>query len=394
MKINGKTFFRDPRLWLIAIMLIVMALAAQYALSHPVNYSLRERGNLSYCSAKVTQVVSEEINRNNEGIMRGRQTLSIVPTQGKHKGETLELQNVLTYEHGIYLQQGQTFVACIDESQSGEMIITAFSYQRSYTVLIVTLIFVAVLIFACGIKGLYAALSLAFSFLLLLFVTIPLISLGVSPIPSTLAVLLPILCVSCLLLLGFNKKAIVAFLASFSGILLSAVLFWLISGALHISGYNLDDIETLVVIAQKSSVRIRDLLFSSVLISSLGGILDVTVSVVSSVAEVYAANPSISRRELFRSGFRVGRDITCSTANTLILAFVGEFFITLFLYHIYGVAFEQLINLDNVAIEFGTAMSGTAALTMAAPLAAFLASRFVWGRLSEGAQKSGELPSG
>lgn len=236
----------------------------------------------------------------------------------------------------------------------------------------------------CGMKGLYAALSLAFSFILLLFVTIPLISVGVSPIPSTLLVLLPILGVSCLLLLGFNQKAAVAFLAS-----LSALLFWLISGALHISGYNLNDIETLVVVAQKSPIHIRDLLFSSVLISSLGGILDIAVSVVSSMAEVCGANPSIRRHELFRSGLRVGRDITCSTANTLILAFVGEFFVTLFLYHIYGVAFEQLVNLDSVAIEFGTAMSGTMALTMAAPLTVFLASRFVSGEPSDARRVSG-----
>lgn len=125
MKIDGRAFFRSPRLWLIGIMLIVMALAAQYALSHPVHYSLRERGHLSYCRAKVTKVVSEEITRNREGIVRGTQTLRIVPTQGRHTGETLELKNVLTYEHSVYLRQGQTFVACLDESQSGTMVITA-----------------------------------------------------------------------------------------------------------------------------------------------------------------------------------------------------------------------------------------------------------------------------
>lgn len=361
-------------------MLAAMAVAIGVGLQNSIRLPVSNRSNLSYCNAVVVQVVSETITRNQEGIARGTQTLRLRPTEGKHKNQTLDMKNVLNYEHSIYLRKGQTFVACIDESKNGSMVITAYSYQRSGSLLIVLLVFIAVLVLTCGAKGLYAALGLAFSFVMLLFVTIPLIAVGVGPTPATLLVLLPVLAVSCVLLLGFGRKAAVALLSSLSGVIISALLFWMVGSILHISGYNLDDIETLVVVAQKSPVHIRDLLFSGVLISSMGGILDVTISVVSSTAEVFTANPSLSRGELFRSGFRVGRDITCSTVNTLILAFVGEFFVTLFLYRIYGVGFEQLINLDNVSIEFGTAISGTAALALAAPLTAFLASCFFTGR--------------
>lgn len=359
---------------------VAMALAIAFGLTHPVNYSLKERGNLLYCSARVDKVTTEEITFSDEGIARGVQDFIAVPTEGRHKGKALEVHSVLNLEHSIYLKEGQRFILCIDESESGALLTSVYGYQRSGVIALVVVLFLLVLVLTCGKKGLRSAFGLIFGFVMLLFLTIPLISLGMQPLLATLLTLLPVMAVSLISLLGFSRGALTALLSTFLGIVFAALLFWVIGGALHVSGYNLDDIETLVVVAQMHPVHIRDLLFAGVIISCLGAIMDVAVSIVSSVEEIYGADPAASRGKLFRAGLRVGRDIAGSTASTLILAFAGTFFVTLFLFHIYDIGFIQLINMDDIAIEIAQAMSGTIALTLAAPLTAFLASRLCGGQ--------------
>jgi uncharacterized membrane protein len=70
-------------------------------------------------------------------------------------------------------------------------------------------------------------------------------------------------------------------------------------------------------------MKAGELLFAGMLIASLGAIMDVAMSVASSVCEVHASNPLLARGYLLRSGMNVGRDIMGTMANTLILAFTG-----------------------------------------------------------------------
>ena len=54
-------------------------------------------------------------------------------------------------------------------------------------------------------------------------------------------------------------------------------------------------------------IQVGGLLFSGLLISSLGAVMDVAMSIGSSMSEILGQNPNLNRRELFRAGIRVGR---------------------------------------------------------------------------------------
>ncbi|MDR2156655.1 MAG: YibE/F family protein [Clostridiales Family XIII bacterium] len=374
MMIRLKTSKREPVFFGLAI--LIMAAAIWFGLSHPVNYSNKERGNISYVSAKVIQVSHEEISRNDEGVHRGVQDLKVRPLEGSHKGETLEAHNILNLEHSIFLRENDRFILCIDESPGGGLLTSVHGYRRSTGIYLAGLLFLAVLILTCGKQGLRSAFGLMFGFVMLIYLSIPMISLGVQPSAAVFASILPILAVSLISLTGFTRKTIVTILSTFVGTLLAALIFRALGALLHISGYNLEDIETLVVVAQKHPIHIRDLLFSGVLISCLGAIMDVAVSVVSGVEEVCKTNHA-DRNALFRSGLQLGRDATGATVNTLILAFVGTFFVTLFLFHIYDIDYVQLMNMDDISIEIAQALSGATALALTAPITAFIASRLL-----------------
>ena len=87
---------------------------------------------------------------------------------------------------------------------------------------------------------------------------------------------------------------------------ISATLFSYASG---ITGYNVSDIETLMTLWTVQGIQVGSLLFAGLLISSLGAVMDVAMSIGSSMSEILAQNDSLSRRELWKAGIRVGRDM-------------------------------------------------------------------------------------
>ena len=118
---------------------------------------------------------------------------------------------------------------------------------------------------------------------------------------------------------GPTKKTVVATGGTVAGVVIagfSATIFSIASG---ISGWNVSDIESLLTLWNVSGIQVGGLLFSGLLISSLGAVMDVAMSIGSSIGEIHAQNPTISRKELFKAGMHVGRDMMGTDSNTLIL---------------------------------------------------------------------------
>ena len=57
---------------------------------------------------------------------------------------------------------------------------------------------------------------------------------------------------------------------------------------------------------------------------SLGAVMDVGISIASSIEEIHRTNPSLPSKNLFLSGMNVGKDIIGTMTNTLILAYTGS----------------------------------------------------------------------
>ncbi len=123
--------------------------------------------------------------------------------------------------------------------------------------------------------------------------------------------------------------------------------------------FSSSEAESLILIHESTGLKIKDLLFAGVLISSLGAIMDVGMSIVSSLYEVQHHNPSITARQLFRSGIEIGKDMIGTMTNTLILAFTGSAFITLLVFISYQVQFNQLFSSNYMAIEIAQGVCGT-----------------------------------
>jgi uncharacterized membrane protein len=102
-------------------------------------------------------------------------------------------------------------------------------------------------------------------------------------------------------------------------------------------------------------------------------LVDVTVGQSAAVFEFHDADPSASRRELFRRGMNVGRAHVAATVHTLVLAYAGAALPTLLLIAMYAAALGDIWNREMIVVEVVRALAGSIGLAAAMPLTTWLA---------------------
>ena len=176
-----------------------------------------------------------------------------------------------------------------------------------------------------------------------------------------------------MLLNGNSKKTYGAIIATVLGVVLSAICFYLMSEVLKINGFSSDEAESLVLINEATNLQIKDILFAGILISSLGAIMDVGMSIVSALSELFHHQPNLTQKQIFDSGIEIGKDMI----GTLILAFTGSAFVSLLVLFSYNVDVQQLMNSNYIAIEFAQGIAGTLGIVLTVPIASLIASTFL-----------------
>ena len=115
-------------------------------------------------------------------------------------------------------------------------------------------------------------------------------------------------------------------------------------------------------------------MYAGILISSLGAVMDVSVSIVAAITEIHEKAPDLKAKELFMSGMHVGHDMMGTMSNTLILAFTGGSINTLIWFYAYDLSYGQIINMYQIGIEVMQGLSGTSAIILTVPIVALISS--------------------
>ena len=302
----------------------------------------------------------------------GQQTLLVEILSGEHRGKMAEVRNIVFVDATVNPQIGQRIIIHFEYHGGGNYSGHVHSYVRDTAIYIIAALFLGLIVAVGGKAGLRSAYGLVFSFVALLFLLIPAIMRGGPPGFLTILVALLITAVSLIAIMGFEKKTWVSIAGTVVGIGFYCLFYVIISAALRISGANIPEMNQLVSIGFTDSINLTQLLFSGILIASLGAVTDTTVSVASATAEI--SKTGMSFGELFKSSIRMARDCVGSSANTLILAFTGTFFITLIMFQLHELNYTMLINRIDIAIEVLRAISASAGMILCAPATALLGS--------------------
>lgn len=215
-------------------------------------------------------------------------------------------------------------------------------------------------------------LGLAFAMFLIMAFLLPVIYHGWPPVAAGIITALLITVFSMVLLNGISRKTAVASAATMAGVFAAAVIYYIFSSILHLSGFNLEEAEELILIQNNTGMQVGELLFTGILIASLGAVMDMTMSVASSLFEMKHIHPEMTKKEIFQSGMVIGKDMTGTMCQTLVLAFAGTGVAALLVLISYGSTFNQLLSSDYVSLELMHSLTGSMAVILAVPITAFI----------------------
>ena len=315
--------------------------------------------------AEDTEILQDNLDSNGTRVCE--QKVHVKMLTGARKGEELDVTSSSGYLFGAACTVGMKVV--VMQSVAGETTIASvYSQDREWVIYIFALLYLLALCVIGGKQGIKGCLGLIFTFFCVIFVYLPLVYLRFSPFWAAVFICFLTTLVTMYLIGGPTKKTCAATLGTLAGVVLAGLSAWCFSKASGISGYNVSDIETLMTLWNTNRIQVGGLLFSGLLISCLGAVMDVAMSISSAIDEIYKQNTSLTRKELFKAGMRVGRDMMGTDSNTLILAFAGSSVSTLLLDYAYDLPYQQIINSNNIGIAIMQGLAGSFGIVLSVPL--------------------------
>jgi uncharacterized membrane protein len=299
-------------------------------------------------------------------------SITISVTSGQTAGEVFTTEQS-TGTGGRPLSAGDDILVLADAGPDGTTIYSFYEYQRSSPMLVLVALFAVIIIAFGRWRGVGALAGLAVSLLVLVVFLLPSLLDGNNAVLVALVGTSVIAFVALYLAHGFNPATSVALISTFAALAVTGALSWLFIRAAKFTGYT--DEGTQFLDALDVPIDPRGILLAGIVVGSLGVLDDVTVTQVSAVWELNAAQPGLTRGQLYRSALRIGRDHISSTVNTLFLAYAGAALPLLLLFSEAGQGIGSIAGREIVAVEIVRSLVGSIGLVSAVPIATWLAAQ-------------------
>ena len=281
----------------------------------------------------------------------------------------------------VFQDRDKTFAFCPEAVAVGDKILveeyTESNGVKSYyfgdfvriTPLVWLFVLFCALVLVFGkLKGLNTLISLAFTCLSVFLVLIPAILNGRNIYLWSILVCVYITVMTLLIISGASKKSLCACVGCVGGVLASGLIVVIMDKTLKMTGLLEDESVYLVNIYPDNPINLKAIIFAMIIVGAVGAVMDVAMSISSSLAEIKAKSPDITPAELIRSGFTIGRDMLGTMANTLVLAYIGSSLTTVLLLVSYNSTLSQVINREIIIADILQALAGSTGILLALPL--------------------------
>ncbi|OIU68615.1 YibE/F family protein [Rossellomorea aquimaris] len=357
---------------IISIILAGLAFAGSlYFVDH--NQSLYDRPIAEVENVKIINSNDmEDMNGNKDRLYTQQITAQI--KNGEHEGEKILLKNEYS-SSGAYDQPykpGNEVFVTIDKDgkDSGALTGGIEDVKRDKFLMLISWVFILLILVVGKKQGLFSLVTLAVNAVVL--------SYGLDVYIQTDGTSLLLVCsvgviiftaVSLLFVNGFNEKtyaaAVSTLITTFITLLISYAVVKLTGG----SGLRYEEMQFLT--------RPYEAVFlAGILIGCLGAVMDVAITLSSSIFGLYEKNQGISIKALTKSGFEIGRDIMGTMTNILFFVYISGAIPMLILYFKNASPLGFTLTM-NLSLETARALSGGIGIVLTIPIAIFISIFFV-----------------
>ena len=294
-------------------------------------------------------------------------------TSGANKGR--KFTEIVQPDSTRRLNQGQGVVIAYAPDAPRDLQYSVTDVNREFPMALLAGIFALAVVAVGRLRGLFALIALVVSFGVLTLFILPAILQGSNPLLVAVIGSSAIMLAALYLCHGLTARTSVAVLGTLVSLMLIGLLGSVFIGWAQLTGNTSD--ETGLIHGLYPDIKMSGLLLAGVIIGSLGVLDDVTVTQTSAVWELKQADPTMSARQLYGAGIRIGRDHIASVVNTLVLAYAGAALPLLLLFSVAQSGVGTVANSEIVAQEIVRTLVGSIGLIASVPVTTGLAALVV-----------------
>ncbi|UOY92260.1 YibE/F family protein [Ectobacillus sp. JY-23] len=228
-----------------------------------------------------------------------------------------------------------------------------------------------------GRKGLRSFIALFINFGILFISILFMADPTVNPVIITFIGSVLISCVSLFYINGMNVKTKTALLATGIVFVILLVCIVAFTDRFMIKGFGEEEVAELSMFSLFVGVDFSKIAVSVIIMSTIGAIVDLAISIASPLREIYTQSPALSRKDLYQSGLGIGRDILGTTTNTLFFAFFGSYLGLFIWFKDATYSLGEIINSKVFSGEMLTILFAGTAVTLTIPVTSWVTAYFL-----------------
>ncbi|GMQ59963.1 YibE/F family protein [Vallitalea sediminicola] len=346
---------KNKNFYIRAIIIIIVGLISYFFIANNENYYNKTIGKV---------IAVEETEGNTEYIKN--QHLKTIIMNGNHKGEELEFDNTTSYSKIFdieYKIDDRIFVSITEDEDNNIISSYILGYKRDKYLGYIAIIFVVLILLIGGLKGFKSLTSVVVN-ILIFYSVIKLYSHGcnlwvITTIMSIIFVIISILIVS-----GINKKSLCAIVGTMISIIITMIITAIVMTVTNSKGVYYEEMEFLMTSPEQ-------IFFIGLMIGTIGGIMDIAITMSSAINELYFKNPDIERKVLIESSMEIGKDVMATMANTLVFVYISGSIPTILFWLRNGLSLSYIIGI-GINLEIIRALIGSIGVVISIPITMYI----------------------
>lgn len=227
-----------------------------------------------------------------------------------------------------------------------------------------------------GERGRKSFFTLLLNFLIVIIMII-LIAVKLDPMKVTVIGCIIITFTTLMFTSGVNIKTISSLISVTVVVMLTMLITYNMGNNAKIQGFGLEQIESIAYFSTYVQVDFTKVVICQILIGLLGAIIDVSISISSSIYEIHNSDLSIPQNSLIKSGMNIGKDILGTMTNTLLFAYIGGFMTLIIYFNELHYKMADIINAKVFCSEVFQGLCGGIGIILIIPVTAFITSRLI-----------------
>ncbi len=267
-------------------------------------------------------------------------------------------------------EKDKVLITLTTDPSTGEKVWMFANYDRVDTLLLLTGAFLLLLIIIGRRQGTMTVLSLILMCAMIFLVYLPSVLSGVNIYLATCLMSVYLVIMSLTIIGGVSKKTLAAILGNLGGVLIAGILAYLLNDHMKMTGLIDDTYAFLTVAEGDEKLDLVALVWSGIVLGSIGAIMDVAMSISSAMTELDEHMSEKSFKKLVKSGMNIGRDALGTMTNTLILAYLGGSLALVLLFMLNTKVPAYLLSLEMIVEQVVQSIVGSMGILFAVPFTA------------------------